>query len=93
MLDNTLTVLLDQGRVKPAYASRTLTSPIGNVRFAVAVELEKVPVDGAVVTIVAEANCGINFTVKTVPTGVLVAVKVTTTGFVVPCGIETSAEV
>ena len=84
---------IHQGKVKFADAFRTLTWPTGSVRLTVVVELENVPVDGALFTVVAAANWGINFTVKTVPTGVLVAVRVTVTGLVVPCGKETSAVV
>lgn len=67
--------------------------PTGKVISALAIELEKLPVEGPVLTALAIANCGVNFTVKMVPTGVFVAFTVTVTGFVVPAGKATSAEV
>jgi hypothetical protein len=61
--------------------------------LAVAVALEKVPVDAELFTDVGLAKGGISLTVNTVPTGILLAVNVTGTGFVVPFGKETSADV
>jgi hypothetical protein len=81
------------GRVKLAYALSILTRPLGKVILAVAVELERVPVELELLTVVGLANCGISFTMKTVPTGMLVAVNVNGTGWVVPAGRETSAVV
>src|SRR2546426_1820145 len=81
------------GSVKLPNAFSMLTSPVGKVRLAVAVAEEKVPVVGVLPMLVGLPDCGTSFTVKTVPTGVLVAVRVTGTGLVVPDGKETSAVV
>lgn len=67
------------------------TCATGTVTVAEAVELVQVPVLGAVFTgATTGANCGMTCILKMVPGGVLVAVRVTVIGFVVPGGRKTS---
>lgn len=77
--------------VRLAKAFNTLTCPLGNDTSAETVKVDGVP-EGALTGKVVELPAtGISLTVNVVFKGVLVAVRTTGTGLVVPAGNETSA--
>jgi hypothetical protein len=60
------------------------------VRLAAAVELARLPVRPELVAVVLLPLWGVAVTWMTVPRGMLLAVRMTSTGFVVPVGSRTS---